>query len=51
MANRKFLTSISELDGVGEKKAEALNGHGIHTFKDLMYYFPRRHLDLSLIHI
>tara|TARA_B100002051_G_scaffold276611_1_gene326108 strand:+ start:2942 stop:5023 length:2082 start_codon:yes stop_codon:yes gene_type:complete len=49
MANRKFLTSISELDGVGEKKAEALNGHGIHTFKDLMYYFPRRHLDRTSI--
>lgn len=39
--------AITYLKGVGPKKAEVLQGIGIETVEDLLYYFPRRYLDRS----
>ncbi len=37
---------IKFLPGVGPKRAEILNKElGIYTFKDLLYYFPYKHID------
>jgi len=39
---------IKFLTGVGPKRAEILNKElGIFTFRDLLYYFPYRHIDRS----
>ena len=42
-------TSISELKGIGEKRKLTLVEHGINTVQDLLYYFPRRHLDRTVV--
>ena len=47
-ANSPF-APISELSGVGSKRKSILNDHGISTIQDLLYYFPRRHLDRTSI--
>lgn len=49
MMSRNFLDSdIMYLKGVGEKRAKLLASElDIHTFRDLLYYFPFRHLDRS----
>ena len=44
--------SVSQIDimyikGVGPKIAYMLNKLGIYTAKDLLYYFPRKHVDYS----
>lgn len=39
--------SISELSGVGEKRAQALQSAGIFTVTDLLEYFPRDYDDRS----
>lgn len=39
---------IKYLKGVGEKRSEILaNELGMHNFRDLIYYFPFRHIDRS----
>lgn len=39
---------IKYLKGVGEKRSEILaNELGVHNFRDLIYYFPFRHIDRS----
>ena len=40
---------ISSLKGVGSRREKALNDHGLQTVYDLLYYFPRRHLDRTTI--
>ncbi len=40
---------IQFVKGVGEKRGRALKEHGIETLEDLFYYFPRRHLDRSIV--
>ena len=40
--------SISQLKGVGPRRGEILNNLGIHTIMDLLYYFPRHHLDRTI---
>ncbi len=40
-------SSVQYLKGIGPKRFEALNELGIHTVRDLLYYFPRDYLDLS----
>lgn len=41
-------TDIKYLKGVGDRRAETLGKElGIHTFRDLLYYFPFRHIDRS----
>ncbi|MDP6533112.1 MAG: ATP-dependent DNA helicase RecG [Candidatus Marinimicrobia bacterium] len=41
----EFSTPIQFLKGVGPSRGSALENAGIATIKDLLYYFPRRHLD------
>ncbi len=36
---------VGSLSGVGPKAVVALGRLGIHSIKDLLYHFPRRHLD------
>ncbi len=50
--NSNTQKSISQLDvtyikGVGPKIAYMLNKLGIYTASDLLYYFPRKHIDYS----
>ena len=45
-------TPIDYLKGVGPNRSEILKKEfQIFTFKDLLYFFPFRYIDLSLIHI
>ena len=47
MINTEYLdTDITYLQGVGPKRAELLNKElGIHTFRDLLYFFPYKYID------
>lgn len=43
-----FSTDIKYLKGVGDRRAKMLGDElDIHTFRDLLYYFPFRHVDKS----
>ena len=42
-------SDIQFLPGVGERRAEPLRKAGIHTFRDLLRYYPRRYLDRSTV--
>ena len=42
-------TPIQYLSGVGPRRAAALEKVGVRTYRDLLYYFPRRYLDRSTI--
>ncbi len=42
-------TSIQFIKGVGPARSKALVQAGIETIEDLLYYFPRRHLDRTSI--
>ncbi len=42
-------TSIQYIKGVGPKRSEVLAEVGIETVEDLLYYFPRRHLDRTSV--
>jgi ATP-dependent DNA helicase RecG len=35
------------LKGLGPRRAEVLRSAGVHTWRDLLHYFPRRYLDRS----
>ena len=49
--NNLIKTEIKYLKGVGPKRADILAKElGIHTFYDLIYYFPFRYLDKTHIH-
>ncbi len=41
--------SIQYIKGVGPKRAQSLGRLGIHTVKDLLYYFPRTYQDRSQV--
>ncbi len=43
-------TDVQYLKGVGPRRREALAGVGVRTALDLLYYFPRKHLDRSRIY-
>ncbi|MFQ5571378.1 MAG: ATP-dependent DNA helicase RecG [Rhodothermales bacterium] len=47
MRNSIFIETVTSLDGVGPRKARVLTEAGVHTFRDLLHYFPRRYLDRS----
>jgi len=48
--NEKILSqSVQYIKSVGPKRAEAFNKIGIKTVKDLLYYFPSRHLDRTTV--
>lgn len=40
-------TDVTYIKGVGPKIAYMLNKLGIHSANDLLYYFPRKHVDYS----
>lgn len=42
-------TGVEELKGVGPVLKERLNGLGIKTVRDLIYYFPRKYEDFSQV--
>ncbi|MFC1746787.1 ATP-dependent DNA helicase RecG, partial [Candidatus Neomarinimicrobiota bacterium] len=37
--------AVQFVKGIGPARAQALSEVGVHTVKDLLYYFPRRYLD------
>ncbi len=41
------LTDVTYIKGVGPKVAYKLNKLNIHTAQDLIYYFPKKHIDYS----
>lgn len=43
----KLSDSVQIVSGVGPKKQNRLNGIGIYTIEDLLYYFPRTYEDRS----
>ena len=45
----KLSTPLKELSGIGEAYAKRLSDLGLRTVKDLIYYFPRRYDDLSIV--
>jgi len=50
--NEKLLelnSSISIIEGIGVLRQKILNEYGISTINDLLYNFPRRHLDRTTI--
>jgi ATP-dependent DNA helicase RecG len=51
MSTTFFDTSIEYLKGVGPKRADLLKAEiNVHTFGDLLHYFPFRYIDKSKIH-
>ena len=40
-------SKIHEIKGVGEKTEKLFAKLGIYTVGDLLYYFPRKHVDYS----
>ena len=46
---KKFDTDITYLKGVGPTRGNILKQSGILTIKDLLYHFPRRHIDRTNI--
>jgi len=48
-AATQLTTQIQFIKGVGPKRSEALSQVGIETVEDLLYYFPRRHLDRTSV--
>jgi ATP-dependent DNA helicase RecG len=49
MPDTVFDTSLQFLKGVGARRAEVLAQAGLHTFRDLLQFFPRRYLDRSTV--
>ncbi|MEE8340803.1 MAG: ATP-dependent DNA helicase RecG [Candidatus Neomarinimicrobiota bacterium] len=45
----QLTTPIQFIKGVGPARSKALSQVGIETVEDLLYYFPRRHLDRTSI--
>lgn len=41
--------NIRSIKGIGEKKAQAINGLGVFSLSDLLSYFPRRYEDRSQV--
>ncbi len=38
---------LTEISGIGPRNVKNLESAGIHTLRDLLYYFPRRYVDFS----
>ena len=48
--NEKILeASVQYVKSVGPKRAESFNKIGIYTIRDLLFYFPSRHLDRTTV--
>ncbi|MFQ6676542.1 MAG: ATP-dependent DNA helicase RecG [Fidelibacterota bacterium] len=48
-ADNHLDTPVQFVKGVGPKRAQALANEGVRTVRDLLYYFPRRHLDRTSV--
>jgi hypothetical protein len=46
---RELEAPLTRLSGIGEKNAEAFQRLGLRTIGDLLWYFPRRHVDYSTV--
>lgn len=46
-AKRDLSFPVQFLKGIGPRRSEALAAQGVHTVRDLLYYFPYGYLDLS----
>ena len=46
-SNLSLKSDVMYLKGIGRKIAYVLNNLGIYTVGDLLYYFPRKHVDYS----
>jgi ATP-dependent DNA helicase RecG len=44
-----FLSPVSLIPGMGPKRLDAFNESGIETLGDLLYYFPRKYIDRTVI--
>ncbi|GIV58557.1 MAG: ATP-dependent DNA helicase RecG [Rhodothermaceae bacterium] len=49
MGDDVFQTSLQFLKGVGPRRAAVLEKAGLHTFHDLLHFYPRRYLDRSTV--
>ncbi len=49
MADHNLETDVQYLSGVGPRRGEVLHGLGVKTFADLLRFYPRRHLDRSVV--
>ncbi len=49
MSTSDLNKSIQYIKGVGPKRAQVLGRLGIHTVKDILYYFPRTYQDRSKV--
>ena len=45
MASFGFNDSLTELKHISHRHAKVLKKHNIHSMRDIIYYFPRKHLD------
>jgi len=45
VAELKLNSPLQYIKGVGPRKAEALAKHGLHSVRDLLFYYPRHYLD------
>ena len=43
----KLTDSITDLKGIGPRKAEAFGKLGLFSMHDVLYHFPRKYLDYS----
>jgi ATP-dependent DNA helicase RecG len=46
---RELEAPVTRLAGIGEKYAESFQRLGLHTIGDLLWYFPRRYVDYSMV--
>ena len=44
-----LIDSISKIKGVGSQRTRIFNEFGIQYIKDILYYFPRRYLDRTIL--
>jgi len=44
-----LIDSISKIKGVGSQRTQIFNEFGIQCIKDILYYFPRRYLDRTIL--
>ena len=44
-----LIDSISKIKGVGSQRTRIFNEFGIQCIKDILYYFPRRYLDRTIL--
>lgn len=46
---RELQAPVTRLTGVGDKNSDSFRRLGLHTIGDLLWYFPRRYVDYSMV--